>query len=136
MRALPAGSFEYFGATADGKVAVPAEPTPVVVAVPPPLGAAALGAAAFVSGAGVPAGVADAVGPHSALRKSAHFIPFDVPADCAALYLTLHSFIVRAFADNVGTTRTAAASAATQGVYERVSMGALPGGWWTSLDTW
>src|SRR5215510_8568007 len=131
MRALPAGSFEYFGGIADGKVAVPDEPTPVVVAAPPPLGAAD-----FASGAGVPAGAADAVGPHSALRKSAHFIPFDVPADCAALYLTLHSFIVRAFADNVGTTRTAAASAATQGVYERVSMGALPGGWWTSLDTW
>src|SRR5262245_36877764 len=113
MRALPAGSFEYFGGIADGKVAVPDEPMPVVVAAPPPLGAAA-----FVSGAGAAAGAADAVGPHSALRKSLHVCPFNVPADCAALYLTLHSFIVRAFEDDIGTIRNAAASAAAQGVYE------------------
>src|SRR5215510_15949525 len=101
MRALPAGSFEYFGETADGKAAVPGEPMPVVWgragAVSPPLGAAA-----FASVAGVPAGAADAVGPHSALRKSLQFFPFNVPADCAALYFALHSFIVRAFPEDIG----------------------------------
>src|SRR5215472_17896719 len=44
------------------------------------------------------AGVSDAVEPHSALRKSLHFVPWSVPACCAALYLALHSFIVSAFA--------------------------------------
>src|SRR5215510_13141155 len=102
MRALPAGSFEYFGGIVDGKVAVPPEPIPVVVAVSPPLGAAA-----FASVAGVPVGVADAVAPHSAFRNSLHVLPFNVPADCAALYLTPHSFIVRAFEEDIDTTRSA-----------------------------
>src|SRR5262245_45300766 len=84
---------------------------------PPPLGVAA-----FASVAGAPAGAADAVGPHSALRKSLQVFPCNVPADCAALYLTLHSFIVRAFAENIGATRRAAASVAAHTVSERVSM--------------
>src|SRR5262247_1233754 len=88
---------------------------------PPPLGAAA-----FASVVGVPAGAADAVGPHSALRKSLHVFPCNVPADCAALYLTLHSFIVRALPEDIGTIRSAAASIAAHGMSERVSMGALP----------
>jgi hypothetical protein len=119
MRALPAGSFEYFGGIADGKVAVPAEPIPVVVAVSPPLGTAA-----FASVAGVPVAVADAVDPHSAFRNSLHVLPFDVPADCAALYLTLHSFIVRPLAGESDASRSATtASVATHDVSERVSMG-------------
>src|SRR5215510_4173057 len=119
MRALPADSFEYFGAIADGKVAVPPEPIPVVVAVSPPLGRAA-----FASVAGVLVGVADAVGPHSAFRKSLHVFPFNVPADCAALYLTLHSFIVRPLAEESDASSSATtASVATHDVSERVSMG-------------
>ena len=118
MRALPAGSFEYFGGIADGKVAVP-EPIPVVVPVPPPLGRAA-----FASVAGVLVGVADAVGPHSAFRNSLHVFPCNVPADCAALYLTLHSLIVRPLAGESDASSSATtASVATQDVCVRVSMG-------------
>jgi hypothetical protein len=101
MRALPADSVEYFDETEFGKTAL--------------LGAevgAAVGLAAVVAGldvagavgagvdvgeaAGVAAGGTDAVEPHSALRKSFHFMPLRVPAVCAALYLALHSFIVNA----------------------------------------
>src|SRR5215510_8522940 len=89
---------------------------------PPPLGAAA-----FASVAGAPAGAADAVGPHSALRKSLHVFPCNVPADCAALYFMLHSFIVRALPDDIGTIRRAAASVAAHGMDERVSIRTLPG---------
>src|SRR5690349_10634097 len=47
----------------------------------------------------VAAGVAAASVPHSALRKSFHFMPLSVPAVCAALYFALHSCIVSACAD-------------------------------------
>jgi hypothetical protein len=117
MRALPAGSFEYFGGIADGKAAV-LEPIPVVVAVSAPLGTAA-----FASVGGVPVGVADAVVPHSAFRNSLHVLLFNVPADCAALYLTLHSFIVRPLADESDASSSATtASVATHDVCECVGM--------------
>src|SRR5262249_9664637 len=124
MRALPADSFEYFGEIADGKLAFPDDPMPVVWG---RAGAASrpFGAAVFASVAGVAAGAAEAVGPHSALRKSFHFVPFNVPADCAALYFALHSFIVRALPEDSGRTRSAAASVAAHGMSERVSMGTL-----------
>src|SRR5258705_8276226 len=116
MRALPAGSFEYFGGIADGKVAVPPEPIPVVS---PPLGTAAL-----ASVAGVPVGVADAVEPHSAFRNSLHVFPFNVPADCAALYFTLHSFIVRPLAEGSDASSSpTTASVVAHDVSERVGMG-------------
>ena len=119
MRALPAGSFEYFGGIADGKFAVPPEPIPVVVAVSPPLGTAA-----FAPVAGVLVGVADAVVPHSAFRNSLHVFPCNVPADCAALYLTLHSLIVSPLAEERDASRSATMdSVATHDVCERVSMG-------------
>ena len=118
MRALPAGSFEYFGGIADGKVAVPPDPIPVVVAVSPPLGTAA-----FASVAGVPVGAADAVVPHSAFRNSLHVLLFNVPADCAALYLTLHSFIVSPLAEESDASSSPTASVATHDVCERVGMG-------------
>ena len=118
MRALPAGSFEYFGGIADGKVAVPPEPIPVVVAVSPPLGTAA-----FASVAGVPVGAADAVVPHSAFRNSLHVFSFNVPADCAALYLTLHSLIVMAFAaEDAATSSSATASIVAHDISERVGI--------------
>src|SRR5215471_10266941 len=119
MRALPAGSFEYFGGIVDGKVAAPPEPIPVVVAVSAPLGTAA-----FAPVAGVPVGVADAVEPHSAFRNSLHVFPFNSPADCAALYLTLHSFIVRPLAaESDASSSATTASVATHDVCERISMG-------------
>src|SRR5215475_12050290 len=121
MRALPAGSFECFGEIADGKVAVPDEPMPVVWGRAVSVALRPL-AAAVGSVAGAPAEVGDAVGPHSALRKSFHFIPFDVPADCAALYFALHSFIVRALAEDIATTGSAATNVAAQGMFKRVSM--------------
>jgi hypothetical protein len=118
MRALPAGSFEYFGEIAAGKVAAAPEPTPVVVGVPPPLGTAA-----FAPVAGVLVGAADAVDPHSAFRNSLHVLPCNVPADCAALYLTLHSFIVRPLAEESDASSSAIrAGVATHDVCERVSM--------------
>src|SRR5262245_44568606 len=91
---------------------------PVVVDVLPPLGTAA-----FASVAGAPVGVADAVGPHSAFRNSLQLFPCNVPADCAALYLTLHSFIVRPLAEESDTISSAkTASVATHDVCECVSM--------------
>src|SRR5262249_40270209 len=122
MRALPAGSFAYFGETAVGKVAVAPEPMPVVVGVLPPLGTAA-----FALVAGVAAGVAAAVAPHSAFRNSLHVFPCNVPADCAALYLTLHSFIVRAFAaEDAAMSSSATASMVAHDISERVDMEASP----------
>ena len=118
MRALPAGSFEYFGGIADGKVAVPPEPIPVVS---PPLGTAA-----FASVAGVPVGVADAVDPHSAFRNSLHDFPCNVPADCAALYLTPHSLIVMAFAaEDAAASSSATASIVAHDISERVGIETL-----------
>ena|SRR5215831_19896034 len=125
MRALPAGSFEYFGAIADGKAAVPGEPMPVVCgrAVSP----LPLGAVAFAPVAGVLAGAADAVGPHSALRKSPHVFPCNVPADCAALYFALHSFIVMALAvEDAATSSNATTGIVAHDLSERVSMETLP----------
>jgi hypothetical protein len=119
MRALPAGSFEYFGGIADGKVAAPPEPIPVVVTVSP-----RLGTAAFASVAGAPVAVADAVDPHSAFRNSLHVFPFNVPADCAALYLMLHSFIVRPLAEESDASSSATmARVAPHDVCERIGMG-------------
>ena len=71
--------------------------------------------------AGAAAGAAAlASGPHSAFRKSFHFIPLTVPAAWAALYLVLHSCIVRAC---TGRAIVAAATkAATQMVADRISM--------------
>src|SRR5262245_45341226 len=96
MRAFPADSPEYFGATAVGNTAFPV----------------ALGAVAGV-GAGVPAAGAAAVAsaPHWALRKSRQFCPPSVPADLAAWYLALHSFIVSACAGCPDVTIIAPASA-------------------------
>jgi hypothetical protein len=94
MRALPADSFEYFGEMALGNAAL------VVAAAD----GVATGAAA--------AGVAAASGPQLALRKSCHVFPARVPALCAALYLALHSLIVRAAKGCVAITLMVANSAA------------------------
>src|SRR5689334_5179578 len=95
---------------------------PVVVAVSPPFGTAA-----FALLAGGLAGVADAVGPHSAFRNSLHVFPCNVPADCAALYLTLHSLIVTAFAaEDAATSSSATASNVANDISERVGMETLP----------
>src|SRR5262245_43026585 len=83
MRAFPADSFEYFGETATGNTAFPAL-----------TGNAFFGAALD----GFVLEEAAALAPHSALRKSFHFIPCSVPAFCAASYLALHSFIDNACA--------------------------------------
>ena len=71
--------------------------------------------------AGAAAGAAAlASGPHSAFRKSFHFIPLRAPAAWAALYLVLHSCIVRAC---TGRAIVAAATkAATQMVADRIIM--------------
>src|SRR5690242_6962371 len=82
MRAFPADSFEYFGETAVGNTALPAG---LGAAARPPAGGVAVGAAAVASA------------PHCALRKSRQFCPLRVPADLAAWYLVLHSFIVSAW---------------------------------------
>src|SRR5271166_2319632 len=80
MRPLPGDSVEYFEEMALGNTAFP-------------------GAAGVAAGvAAVLAGAAAASAPHSALRKSRHFCPLSVPASLAALYLTLHSFMVSACA--------------------------------------
>src|SRR5262245_43587670 len=95
---------------------------PVVVAVSPPLGTAA-----FALVAGVSAGAADAAGPQSAFRKSLHVFPCNVPADCAALYLTLHSLIVMALAaEEAATSSSATASIVAHDISERVGMETLP----------
>src|SRR5262249_11322395 len=96
MRAFPADSPEYFGDTAVGNTAFPV----------------ALGAVAGVE-AGAPAVGAAAVAsaPHWALRKSRQFCPLRVPADLAAWYLALPSFIVSACAGWPEVTIIAAASA-------------------------
>ncbi|HEX2652404.1 MAG TPA: hypothetical protein VHN11_01975 [Xanthobacteraceae bacterium] len=43
-------------------------------------------------------GVVLAWSPHSVLRNSFQDLPLSVPADFAAWYLVLHSFVVRAYA--------------------------------------
>ena len=94
--------------------------------------------------AGAAAGAAAlASGPHSAFRKSFHFIPLRVPAAWAALYLVLHSCIVRA---RTGCAIVAAATkAATQMVADRIIMVASLFAvfssredhyiWWTAVRT-
>jgi hypothetical protein len=66
-----------------------------------------VGAGFSAAGGGVAAGASP---PHSALRKSFHFMPLRVPAALAAWYLALHSFAVRAYAgagiDAVAKTAT------------------------------
>ena len=95
MRALPADSLAYLSETADGNVAFDAAAGAAGAAFGAAAAfgagagfAAAAGAgAAAGAAAGVAAGVAAASVPHSALRKSFHFWPFNVLAVCAALYL-------------------------------------------------
>jgi hypothetical protein len=60
------------------------------------------------------------VDPHSVFRKSFHFIPFKVPACCAALYLALHSFAVSACAEGIPPQAIAAAKAMAQPKAERI----------------
>jgi hypothetical protein len=98
MRALPALSLEYFGETAFGNTALlgVAGATEGLVVVAVGFVGRAGAAAGLVAAAGAAAGVADASAPHSALRKSFHFMPLRVQAVCAALYLALHSCIVSA----------------------------------------
>src|SRR5262252_8654379 len=113
MRALPAGSLEYFGATALGNTALVAA-------------AGVAGFAGAVAAVPVDAGAAPAFAsaPHSALRKSFHFIPLAVPAAWAALYLALHSFMVSAC---VGDAIVAAAAiAAAQMTADRTCMTRSP----------
>src|SRR5262249_9871871 len=103
MRALPADSLEYFDDTALGNTALPTLPVEAGAgfgagAVFACLGAGAGAAAGGGAAAGVAAGAADASAPHSALRKSFHFMLLSVPAACAALYFALHSFMVSAAA--------------------------------------
>src|SRR5882757_6364106 len=94
MRALPARSFAYLGETAEGKTA-----SPSAADVAEGLAGVGAGVAAPVV-AGLAGGVTAAAAPrpHSALRKSLHFMPCTVPEDCAALYFTLHSCMLRACA--------------------------------------
>src|SRR5262252_1880599 len=96
MRAFPADSLEYFGDTAVGNTAFPV----------------ALGAVAGVEAAPAVGAAAVASAPHWALRKSRQFCPLRVPADLAAWYLALHSFIVSARAGCPDVTIIAPASAA------------------------
>src|SRR6476661_7840055 len=103
MRALPALSLEYFGSTADGNTAGPAGAA-----------GAAAGAASFfalASAAFGAAGAAVASAPHWALRKSFHFWSPSVPAALAALYLALHSCVVRACAGEVTASAAKPATA-------------------------
>src|ERR1700712_4590525 len=95
MRPLPALSLAYFGSSALGKIAFPIGATVAVgFGAGAGLASADFGAAGVVA-AGVVAAAAD---PHAALRKSFQFWPLSEPAVCAALYLALHSCIVRACA--------------------------------------
>ena len=85
------------------------------------LGNTTLPAAAVVAGAPAAgaapaapsAGDAAASAPHSALRKSFHFWPLSEPASFAALYLALHSLMVRACAGLVAASPNEMAQTAT-----------------------
>src|SRR6476620_12761100 len=103
MRALPAFSLANLGEIAVGNSGAPAAAGAV--------GAAAVGAAPDGAAA---AGVAPA--PHSALRKSFHFLSPSVPAALAALYWALHSADVRPLAASVAGAVAAGAGAAAEGV--------------------
>ena len=82
MRALPALSLEYFGETAFGNTALPvAAGADTEAAAGLTAGAAAGFEAAAGAGTGAAAGVGVAASvPHSALRKSFHFMPLRVPS--------------------------------------------------------
>ncbi|RTL83954.1 MAG: hypothetical protein EKK35_02565 [Bradyrhizobiaceae bacterium] len=86
MRALPAVSLEYFGATAVGKTAGPAGAAGAAAGAAAAFGASFGAAAAFGASLGgavvAAAGVASA--PHWAFRKSFHFWSPRVPAAFAA----------------------------------------------------
>src|SRR4051794_6433087 len=85
MRALPAVSLEYFGSTADGYTAGPAGAAGAAAGAASFFGLAAASLAGAGAAAGVAAaGAAAASDPHSALRKSFHFLPASVPAVFAA----------------------------------------------------
>src|SRR3954465_1393443 len=87
---------------------------------------AAFGVAAG-AGAIVPAGAAVASAPHSALRKSFHLMPLAVPAACAALYLALHSCMVRACAGlTIVAKAVVASSNPEKTVIARIVMGHSP----------
>jgi hypothetical protein len=125
IRALPGDSLEYFGETVDGNTAS---------LLAPGSGVAAGGVTAVVAGrvgvdgvavgaaAGTFVGAAEASAPHSAFRKSFHFIPFSVLAFCAALYFALHSVIVRAYAVETCAANIAATNVPAQIVAERTSI--------------
>jgi hypothetical protein len=114
MRALPADSLEYFDETAVGKTAFPTGPGVCFAAV---VGCDEVAAGEVAVGEAAACGVVD---PHSAFRKSFHFIPFRVPACCAALYLALHSFAVSACAEGIPPQAIAAIKAMAQPKAERI----------------
>src|SRR5262249_24083629 len=64
----------------------------------------------------VAAGAAAAFSPHSALRKSFHFMPLSVLASFAALYFALHSCSVIALAGSADAVSTATVAAANERV--------------------
>src|SRR5262249_28140432 len=70
--------------------------------------------------------VSETFEPHSVLRKSFHFIPWSVPACCAALYLAPHSFIVSACADGSPLSTAAPTRVMMQIKAQRLFMDFLP----------
>jgi hypothetical protein len=115
IRAFPADMVEYLGLTVPGNTAFP---TDIGAGIGFAFGAAGGADAVLDAGAGAgaeagaEAGAADASEPHSALRKSFHFMPLSVLLAFASLYLALHSAIVRAFADVPCMTMAATTAAA------------------------
>jgi hypothetical protein len=77
MRALPADSFEYLGETAEGNVALP---------IATGAGAGLADVVTLGDGAADTGSLGVASAPHSAFRKSFHFMPLRVPAS-PALYI-------------------------------------------------
>jgi hypothetical protein len=117
IRALLADSLEYFGEIADGNTASVFAPLPDV--------AGGRGTSVVAAGAVPAAGAfvedAEALVPHSAFRKSFDFIPLSVPPDRAALYLALHSCIVRANAADTAAMSNAAPNIPAQMITERMN---------------
>ena len=112
MRALPALSCEYFGATLVGKTAllgilVPAAADALdcaegFVGVTAPVADAPAADGAGWAGLGTVLVAADVVpAPHCALRKSFHFWPLRVPACLASLYFALHSVMLSALVGEI-----------------------------------
>ncbi|HEV2100964.1 MAG TPA: hypothetical protein VGR45_18810, partial [Stellaceae bacterium] len=114
IRALPGDSLEYFDETPVGNTAFPAGAEVCL--------AAGAGCADVVDGE---AAACVEVEPHSAFLKSFHFMPFSVPASCAALYLALHSLAVSAWADGAAMQANAPNKAMAHRV-ERVMPDAFP----------